>query len=186
MERISATSLGHPQGVPGAGLAERGPLGPDSVFEKSVASWPAEPRRPLWLQIGQQMAAHRVLPARPARLAALSARNGAGQGQRCPDSGKRMWERLRLPARPWEPPVGGGAPTENRALRLLPALRAHTPSTSGQEACPPCLSSHSFSSMPTVVTLMRAFPFSHLSDLGSLSAVPPFPASSARETFLKC
>lgn len=46
-----------------------------------------------------------------------------GQGQCCPVSGKRMWERLWLPCHPWEQQVGG------RALTL--SFTAHMPSTSG-------------------------------------------------------
>lgn len=78
-----------------------------------------------WLQNGQQMAAHRVLPSCPARLAALSARSGAGQGripeERCIASGIGCGKGCGCR------PALRSSRLENRALRLLPAPRRPHP-----------------------------------------------------------
>ena len=121
-----------------------------------------------WLQNGQQMAAHRVLPSCPARLAALSARSGAGQGripeERCIASGSGAGK-----AAAAGPPSGAAASrTERSGSSQLLAART-PPSTSGREACPPRLSllSPPLSLLATVVALIRAFLFPRLSEIAS-------------------
>eukprot|EP00070_Physeter_catodon_P037026 XP_028343920.1 uncharacterized protein LOC114486036 [Physeter catodon] len=128
--RTSVTSLGQPQDVPGPGLA---PVGPDSVLGNSVASRPAEPRRPrssrlvsrgprigsfLHFLRDSRLSAPEAAPAKDGfrRSAAQSRGIGCGKGCRCqPALGSSQRG------------TGHGRGLENRALRLLPAPRRPHP-----------------------------------------------------------
>lgn len=142
--RTPVTSLGHPQDVPGPGLA---PVGPDSVLGNSVASRPAEPRRPRWLQTGQQRAAHRGPSCtscatrgsqRPKRRLPRTDSEGV-----LPSLGESGAEKAAAASPPSGAASGGrgtdGASRTERSDSSLP-FAAHTPSTSGWEASPPRLS----------------------------------------------